>query len=429
MVYYCDFPGERVLEKVEFQINSNPITSYTYHNYIHYRNFFLPADKKAAYERAMGQEQPSKGFTFNVSDDTREMRCFLNGYQTPKLKQKTLNMWIPLMFWFNEKFHNAIPSAAVPQGSRYIHAIASDPAKLINTRGSLYRIARVYNFRVSDDAKYTIGQDGAFEAQGGEIAIPESMQEYPMPLSSSQGESGAVKDAKYMKFDLYVNHIFTASEIHKIITNRMGVYLMRLKMTHTSIIDRSSGEIQLTELKYPIEYFTFSATPLANVGKNGQPTLGVCPAQDWHKSCWVKRKGISPLAAPVVKDAREASDVSRFVCQVKETPVLRDIQIKIAQISFFHKTSIDFYNNYMTWKWEGVSAPCDPGTGLVSFKLDNLKDDQPAGSLNASRIREFYIAYNAPKVNTSNLAELCIIGNAINFLLVSDGTMAPRYVA
>jgi hypothetical protein len=71
-----------------------------------------------------------------------------------------------------------------------------------------------------------------------------------------------------MKFDLYVNHIFTASEIHKIITNRMGVYLMRLKMTHTSIIDRSSGEIQLTELKYPIEYFTFSATPLVNTGKN-----------------------------------------------------------------------------------------------------------------------------------------------------------------
>jgi hypothetical protein len=69
-----------VLEKVEFQINSNPITSYTYHNYIHYRNFFLPAEKRVAYERAMGQEQPQKGYTFNISDDTREMRCFLNGF-------------------------------------------------------------------------------------------------------------------------------------------------------------------------------------------------------------------------------------------------------------------------------------------------------------------------------------------------------------
>jgi hypothetical protein len=131
----------------------------------------------------------------------------------------------------------------------------------------------------------------------------------------------------------------------------------------------------------------------------------------------------------VQKDAREASDISRYVCQIKEKPVLRDVQIKIAQIPFYRETTLDFYNNYISWKWPGVSAPVDPGTGLVTFKLDDLQDDQPAGSLNASRIREFYITYNAPRVNTTNLAELCIIGNAINFLLVSDGTMAPRYVA
>jgi hypothetical protein len=84
-------------------------------------------------------------------------------------------MWIPLMFWFNDKFHNAIPSAAVPQGSRYIHTIASDPAKLVHTRGSLYRIARVYNFRVTDDAKYQFGQDGSFEALASDVAVPESL--------------------------------------------------------------------------------------------------------------------------------------------------------------------------------------------------------------------------------------------------------------
>lgn len=36
---------------------------------------------------------------------------------------------------------------------------------------------------------------------------------------------------------------------------------------------------------------------------------------------------------------------------------------------------MEFYNNYLPWKWPGVKAPTDKGTGIVSFKLGDLTDD------------------------------------------------------
>jgi hypothetical protein len=65
----------------------------------------------------------------------------------------------------------------------------------------------------------------------------------------------------------------------------------------------------------------------------------------------------------------------------------------------------------------------------VPFKFFDLYNIQPAGSVNASRIREFYIRYVAPRVNSTNTAELLIVATALNFLLVSDGTATIRYIA
>lgn len=53
-VYYCDFPGERLLSLVKFDINGNPLDEYDDYSYVFYRNFKLKEDKKKGYFRSVG---------------------------------------------------------------------------------------------------------------------------------------------------------------------------------------------------------------------------------------------------------------------------------------------------------------------------------------------------------------------------------------
>lgn len=53
-VYYCDFPGERMLRTVAFEINGNPLDDYDSYSYVFYRNFKLKEDKKVGYYRCAG---------------------------------------------------------------------------------------------------------------------------------------------------------------------------------------------------------------------------------------------------------------------------------------------------------------------------------------------------------------------------------------
>lgn len=53
-VYYSDFPGERMVKTVKFEVNGNPLDDYTQWNYVFDRQFKLKADKKIGYFRNVG---------------------------------------------------------------------------------------------------------------------------------------------------------------------------------------------------------------------------------------------------------------------------------------------------------------------------------------------------------------------------------------
>jgi len=119
-VNYCDFPGERMIKQVEFEVNGNPIDSYTHWNYVFDRQFRLKADKRAGYLRNVGQEQPIEGKSVPIAEGVRYGAHIFNGLQTPKAEQPEWQVWQKLLFWFNEDFNNALPSAAIPFGQRFI---------------------------------------------------------------------------------------------------------------------------------------------------------------------------------------------------------------------------------------------------------------------------------------------------------------------
>ena len=71
MVYYCDFPGERALRYVSFEINGNPLDDYDCFSYVFYRNFKLLPNKVTGYYRGVCQELPVEAFGQNFADGAR----------------------------------------------------------------------------------------------------------------------------------------------------------------------------------------------------------------------------------------------------------------------------------------------------------------------------------------------------------------------
>lgn len=83
-VYYCDFPGERMIRQCSFEVNGNPMDDFGTFSYVFYRQFKLKADKKTAYFRNVGQELPFEGKSLNIADGVRYGGTLFKGLQTPK---------------------------------------------------------------------------------------------------------------------------------------------------------------------------------------------------------------------------------------------------------------------------------------------------------------------------------------------------------
>lgn len=122
---WCDFPGERLLKNVRFEVNANPLDEYTSNSTNFHRLFSVQPNKKVGWDRLVGQEEPLKGFVdqpnwvrsgvSSAALDHRSAAEVCIGNQTPT-GQKTadLEMIIPLLFWFNRDPRLSIPSVAIP---------------------------------------------------------------------------------------------------------------------------------------------------------------------------------------------------------------------------------------------------------------------------------------------------------------------------
>ncbi len=110
------------------------------------------------------------------------------------------------------------------------------------------------------------------------------------------------------------------------------------------------------------------------------------------------------------------------------TPTLDSITIKAHGIPIYNGFLSKFYNAYLPYQYGGpnVSVPEDKGALFIPFNLFS-GSYQPSGHLNISRAREFYIEFKSSVISTSEQGTLIVAAQAINFLLISDGSAVLRY--
>jgi len=219
---WCAYPGERLVKKCQFEVNGNPLDEYTSTAYNFYREFQVPPHKRAGWDRCVGQEISHKGYLDQpdwvgsgvspAAGDARFLAEVADGNQTPSgQKADDLEMFIPLLFWCNKDPRLSIPSVAIPYGQRFINVTLADQQDLVNlvVRGA--------------------------------------------STNSAPGGSVSTSTNLVSTCELYINNIFVNPEVHDIFIKRIGFNLIRVHRQQTHNADKSSDEVLLQQLKWPIE--------------------------------------------------------------------------------------------------------------------------------------------------------------------------------
>jgi hypothetical protein len=222
LMRWCSYPGERLFDQVKFEVNGNVLDDYYSYEVNFFREFCIPPNKLLGWHRLVGQEELEEGYVDQplwvnngvAAKDvvSRRYAQFASGLQTPSgQKSGNVEMFVPLLFWFNNDVRLAIPSVAIPQGSRYIRIKITSSSNMANL-------------------------------------VPRGSGTWASPNGSLNFEG--VK----LNMQLYVNNIFVNPEVHNIFIKRVGFSLIRVHRRQTFTTSNPAYELQCQQLKWPIEY-------------------------------------------------------------------------------------------------------------------------------------------------------------------------------
>lgn len=236
---WCHYPGERLMEKVSFQVNGNPLDEYSQHSYNFWREFCVSKSKMAGWNRCIGQQSVQEGHyrqpgvdlagssaTFGAGADTgvnwsgsnpsnhRITAGVTTGPQTPKMTPEGLELFIPLLFWCNLDPRLAVPSVAIPYGQRFININLAPAAKMYGL-------------------------------------VPRGVGNWTGGLSGTRGEIAT--HTTVADIELYINNIFVNPEVHDIFIRRIGFSLIRVHREQIISSQNASDSVLLNQMKWPVE--------------------------------------------------------------------------------------------------------------------------------------------------------------------------------
>ncbi len=501
---WCHFPGERVFDKVKFDVNGNPLDEYTSLSVNMHREFLVQPNKLLAWQRCMAQEVPHSGYfkqpgvdlngqqsssagTLNSGGAPVSHRIVgqvCNGPQTPSSSSNSnvqnvtahssaaagaIEMWIPLLFWFNKDPRLVIPSVSIPHGQRYI-------TLTLTAASNMYGL------------------------------VPRGVSTWASPNATLTAATNEV-----CKVELYINNIFVNPEVHDIFIKRIGFSLIRVHREQTTSLSNATDEILLSKMKWPIEtmYVGVKLTAYASGAQmlDKWHTFGRYVGTDYALSQAVSGQGtqatITQLNTDLVKATAASSGVSTvtirtasdagnsttsiistelakgdvvsiggFITNVLDAtnaytftvspgftaavpavalpvvklsnpkvsvnvfnPTVDYLTVSAHGIPLYNNIENSFFSDYLphTYGGSNIVSPSDRGLMMINFCI-YPGTYQPSSHINVSRAREFYFRYSSSvlatslsELGTTALGTLAICASAINFLLITDGSAVLRY--
>jgi hypothetical protein len=427
---WCSYPGERLLEKVYFHVNNNPLDDYTKEDYVFYRNFELPCDKRRAYMRCAGQQELKKakvvpagsvdshtaipgvgGYGSGAesllggqNSTTSVWVEVTNGYQTAKTtvghaattnheRTDILEVFMPALFWFNRDVRLAIPSVSIPYGQRFVNV---------------------------EVASFTDLAQGLAIDSAGPAGGTSTSEAVAMGTDLTAGST-------IPTFDLYINNLYVQPEIHDIFIRRIGFTLIRVhRRQKTRVTSLSNSNELLSQLKWAVEYMYVGFRSVDN---------GDTAATEEYLDGWWKFGNVSDVVTGVLLPSQgSAAGTTAIHAQFQNSlPLVNKLSVTAQGIELYKDIPAKMLNSYIPLVYgDKVTSPEDENAYMVNFCL-HPGHAQPSGHINVSRSREFYLAFDnavSAQRNVGSSAggvDLFVHACCDNFLLISDGSAVIRY--
>ena len=421
-IRYIDNPGQKLVKKVKFTVNGNPLDEYDDNVHNMHEKFFVGPNKQLGWDKNVGQEVAKTGYVDSGSGrgaGARQKVQICDGPQTPRATQPALDMWIPLLFWFNKDPRLSIPSVSIPYGQRFIDVTLAREREVLQHVG-----AAPYDDNPAANAP-------------------------PVP--------------NVEVCELYINNIFVNPEIHDIFIKRIGFSLIRVHRQQSTRTAKHMDRILHQQLKWPIETLYLGLRPVENINENSTKLL-----ESWHmysrtstetfQACalangfyltgapagatgaqwqavlatvtgidltgvaapggdtvddlndFLTANGIDKLydpsdfADPLAPTVAELENlVPTVYCEASYlscTEILEKITVEAHGIPLYRDIPAPFFNHYVPYTYGGqhVTTPEDCGVQMITFNL-YPGSYQPSGHVNISRAREFYIEFTRTQQN------------------------------
>jgi hypothetical protein len=369
-VYYTEMLGHRLVQNVRFEVNGNYLDQYDYNVTNFHYNFYVPTHKKVSWLRAIGQEVPEIAYLNSNPgvNEYREMKYIVSGPQTPKTTHANVDVWMPLLFWFNMDPRLSIPSVSIPYGQRFLRI----------------QLAAV---------------DQICASVSGSVFVPPTLE----------------------IAEIYINNIFVNPDIHDIFIKRIGFSMIRVHLTQISPETGNADQLELNQFKFPIETIYLALQPSINL-------TGPDNMTDWWRYHNVSTQLI-PYAVAQPNAVPFPPYVLAFSQAVwkRGFRTIDTIRITNHGVNLYDETPFEFFRDYIPVKYgERISAPDDYGLAMIVFNL-YTGSYQPSGHLNFSQARNTYLVWTGSTISTINPAQLIAVAIAINFLLIAEGTCVLRF--
>ena len=481
---YVAFPGERILRRTRFSVNGNPLDEYTAESTVLNRLFKLSECKKHAYYRAVGQQVPETGSLLQWDAQDNQANAVIPsiwptpeeenlaevkvnyGPQTPRpLRaprtnllvsniadangwwQPRLEMFIPLHFWFNDDPRLMIPSVSIPYGQRFIEF-------------DLEQAANMYDFATRATGLIT------------EVAITVPTIEVCELYINNVFVNPEVHD-------IYIKRIgFSLVRVHRIQEHAVR------ETQEEILLNNMKWPIEAMFLgirpDQNIATRTTITAPAVNTYTAGTGVEFAEFLDGWctfylHERRQSRYSHVAGLYnAPVANNL--AANWSAQMWIEHQRPAITRMTLRLHGIPIYNDFPWQFYNQYLPFKYgSGNICSSDDLGALAVFFCLYPGTYQPSSHINISRAREFYLIYTSRVIGITEAADygaayealaviqarlnipagtvaaggtlpyqrnvamgltpstvartgrLFVTADALNFLLISDGSAVLRY--
>tara|TARA_B100001758_G_C18416700_1_gene620593 strand:- start:5551 stop:7401 length:1851 start_codon:yes stop_codon:yes gene_type:complete len=485
---FCNYPGERLIKSCSFIVNGQTLDKYTTEDVTFWKEFALSSEGKREWNKLVGQEIPVDGYynlnnsihdtsdnfftnsivknyyekidlsyikDYNYFDDkelnTRIGLNICNGYQTPKFEHKKLDLWIPLLFWFNKDVNLSIPTIAIPYSDKYVSIDLCEEDKLITLVPSdmdlndymvpYSDISNIFTDKNYGSNAYKFGQNNLL------LWDEDNLNAYKNRMKPN------INNLKINNIELYVNNIFIDPELHDIFIQKMGFTLIRTHQHQIIETDSNKLDINLYKFKWPIEtlylgmrmaeyetsnmfnfdiWNTFGFYPEYRL--NYINNIGIIdPSLNWHNTL-TNYNG----------DLIYTSILNNSIRYREYIPTLDTLSLSTQGSKLMENFSYKLYSQYIPWKHNGTNSHIqqnNQGASMITFAL-HPGNYQPSGHINLSRTDDLKLSYTSSIIGQSSnwwtnknssiekpQGKLYITGISINFLVINNGTLLLRFTS